>query len=262
MESMTPDVRGTEREAPVLQVSGLSKRFGGVAAADDVSFRIDAGERSALIGPNGAGKTTVFNLISGFQRPDRGSVSLFGVDVTAESPNALARQGLVRSFQVARVFDSLPVLENVIISIEAARGQSWGLSRTRESIRSEASDVLSMVGLADRPAQHASSLAHGDRKRLEFAMVMSQQPALVLMDEPTAGLTPWERREIMALLMDAVPTSVPILFTEHAMDVVFGNADRVIVMDHGKIVADGDPDAIASSAHLQEIYFGSDGAGS
>jgi branched-chain amino acid transport system ATP-binding protein len=244
--------------ARVLEVEALSKAFGGVRAVDGVSFVVAAGEVVALIGPNGAGKTTCFNLINGQLRPDAGRVVLAGRDVTGQSARTLARSGVGRTFQVAATFASMTVRENVALALAAHAGATasmldGGLNR----FDGAADTLLERVGARDLAGRHSATLAYGDLKRVEIALALAGAPRLLLMDEPTAGMAPRERGALMQVAAGIVRREgVALLFTEHDMDIVFGHADRVIVLDRGKILAEGAPDAIRADPRVQEAYLG------
>jgi len=239
-----------------LQALGLVKSFGGLRAVDGVSFVAHPGERLAIIGPNGAGKTTLLNLISGYLRPDAGLVRLFGRDITRLPPHRTARLGLVRSFQTARVFNNLSVETNVEISLICAKGRMWSIVPMARSSAEEARLLLQQVGIDHLAHLPASALAHGDRKRLELAIVMAQKPAVILLDEPTAGVALDERRMLMEMVLNlAAQQKVAVAFIEHDMDVVFGYAHRIMVMDQGTVIADGPRDQIAADPRVQEVYL-------
>jgi len=242
----------------VLEVDGLSKAFGGVRAVDGVSFGVDTGEVVALIGPNGAGKTTCFNLINGQLRPDAGRIVLGGRDVTGQSARALARSGVGRTFQVAATFASMTVRENVALALAAHAGATTSLVDGGLNRFDGAADVLlERVGARDLADRHSATLAYGDVKRVEIALALAGAPRLLLMDEPTAGMAPRERGALMQVAAGiARRERVALLFTEHDMDIVFGHADRVIVLDRGKILAEGAPDAIRADPRVQEAYLG------
>ena len=244
--------------AGVLDVSGLSKAFGGVRAVDGVSFGIDAGEVVALIGPNGAGKTTCFNLINGQLRPDAGRVVLGGRDVTGQGVRTLARSGVGRTFQVAATFASMTVRENVALALAAHAGATTSIADGGLNRFDSAADAnLERVGARDLAGRHSATLAYGDVKRVEIALALAGVPRLLLMDEPTAGMAPRERGALMQVAAGiARREGVALLFTEHDMDIVFGHADRVIVLDRGKILAEGSPDAIRADPRVQEAYLG------
>ena len=247
--------------AALLQVENLSKHFGGIAAVEDVSFTLDAGEMLAIIGPNGAGKSTCFNMLGGQLRPDSGRIQLNGTDVAGLPPARIWRYGVGRTFQIARVFGSMTVAENVQTALLLATGQGWRLwGRARRRKRTDALDLLArldMAAAADRPASH---LAYGDIKRLELAMALANAPVLLLMDEPTAGMAPGERDGLMRRLRDlAQRDNRAVLFTEHDMDAVFGHADRVLVMDRGAAIAEGPPQTVQADPAVQQVYLGTPG---
>jgi len=245
-------------EAAVLSVRGLVKAFGGVRAVDDVSFDVAAGERLALIGPNGAGKSTCFNLVNGQLLPDAGRVLIGGVDSTGTPPQRLARGGVGRTFQVAASFASMTVRENVALALAAQDGAAeMPFARDRDDRRAEADSLLASVGAGDLADAHAATLAYGDVKRVELALALAGKPRLLLMDEPTAGMAPRERGALMETVSAIVrERTIALLFTEHDMDVVFGHADRIVVLDRGRVIASGAPDAIRADAGVQAAYLG------
>ena len=242
----------------LLQVQHLSKAFGGVQAVQNVSFSLQAGELLALIGPNGAGKSTTFNMVGGQLAPDSGSVLLNGQPITGLPPRTIWRQGVGRTFQIAQTFASLTVAENVQMALLSAdrRIFRWW-PRAADHRRADALALLAQVGMqaqADRPC---SALAYGDVKRVELAMALAHDPQLLLMDEPTAGMAPGERVALMQLTRRiAQERRMGVLFTEHSMDVVFGQADRVAVLVRGQLLAEGTPQAIRDDARVQQAYLG------
>jgi branched-chain amino acid transport system ATP-binding protein len=243
----------------VLDIEQLAKSYGGVRAVDGVSFTVEAGERVALIGPNGAGKTTLFNSINGQIKPDGGRVRVAGHDITGLPPHRVWRRGVGRTFQITATFVSMTVLENVQVSLSTYHHRATGLGRAlRHLYRSEAERLIEQVGLGTAADRAVSELPYGDLKRLEVAVALTNDPALLLMDEPTAGMAGDGRAAMMALVDRLVAdTGVAVLFTEHDMDVVFGHADRVIVLDRGHIIAVGTPEAIREDATVQAVYLGS-----
>ncbi|MBP1313541.1 MULTISPECIES: ABC transporter ATP-binding protein [Herbaspirillum] len=243
----------------LLQIDGLRKSFGGVAALDGVSFTLPAGEMLALIGPNGAGKSTCFNLINGQLRPDAGRVLLDGEDIAGLDARRIWRRGVGRTFQVSAAFASLTVLENVQAALLSHRRRLWQLWRPAAAcLRDEAMALLAQVGMADQAGRACGVLAYGDIKRVELAMALSNAPRLLLMDEPTAGMAPYERQELMALTRRLVSErGLSVLFTEHSMDVVFAFADRIIVLARGQLIAQGAPEEVRQDARVREVYFGS-----
>ena len=242
-----------------LAVSSLYKSFGAVRAVDGVSFSVGSGEFLALIGPNGAGKTTCFNTINGQLSPDAGSIIFDGNDIAGLRPRNICRRGIARTFQIAATFGSMTVVENVQMALIAHAGETYGIWRPARSYhRARALELLRQVGMdeaADRPCRE---LAYGDVKRVELAIALASDPRLLLMDEPTAGMAPRERNELIALVKAlVVERGVSVLFTEHSMDVVFAFADRIVVMARGRLIADGDAKTIRGNPLVQEVYFGS-----
>ncbi len=243
----------------LLQVTNLGKSFGGNRAVDGINFAVAQGELLALIGPNGAGKSTTFNMVNGQLKADSGSIKLAGQELVGRKPRDIWALGVGRTFQIAETFASLSVVENVQMALISADGRLYSMwRRAAHHKRAEAMDLLLQVGMhaqADRPC---SVLAYGDIKRVELAMAMANAPKLLLMDEPTAGMAPQERNELMALTKKlVVERGLAVLFTEHSMDVVFAYADRLIVLARGRLIADGTPAEIREHAKVQEVYFGS-----
>jgi branched-chain amino acid transport system ATP-binding protein len=242
----------------VLAVRSLSKSFGGVHAVNEASFDVGAGEFLAMIGPNGAGKSTCFNMINGQLAPDAGEILLDGENIAGLAPRAVWRRGVGRTFQLAATFSSMTVAENVQMALISHAGETYGLWRPAASRhRARALDLLAQVGMheaADRPSR---ALAYGDIKRIELAVALANEPKLLLMDEPTAGMAPRERNDLIALVKRlVVERGISVLFTEHSMDVVFAYADRIVVLARGRVIADGDAAAIRDNAQVREVYFG------
>jgi branched-chain amino acid transport system ATP-binding protein len=247
----------------LLEVRGLRKAFGGVAAVDDVSFGVAAGEIVALIGPNGAGKSTCFNLVNGQLAPDAGSVLLAGAPTTNLPPRAIARLGVGRTFQVAATFASMTVRENVQLALLAHAGLQQRFDRrAKAAFVREADALLEQVRMGRFADAGCATLAYGDAKRVELALALANEPRLLLMDEPTAGMSPNSRNRMMQLAADlARSKALAVLFTEHDMDVVFGHADRVIVLDRGRIIAAGSPEGIRADPRVRAVYLGEDEPG-
>ncbi|TAF99915.1 MAG: ABC transporter ATP-binding protein [Betaproteobacteria bacterium] len=241
-----------------LEVTGLKKSFGGVGAVKGVDFSVSAGEVVALIGPNGAGKTTCFNLINGQIAPDAGSVKLYGNDITGHSPERLFRAGVARTFQITATFSSMTVRENVQMALSSHARASHGLfTWATANFVAAADGLLTSVGLADQACRPCAELAYGDLKRLELAMALCNAPRLLLMDEPTAGMGPAEREALMRLAVDVCRSrGVALLFTEHDMDVVFSFADRILVMNRGRMIATGTPSEVRSNEEVRAVYLG------
>jgi branched-chain amino acid transport system ATP-binding protein len=242
----------------VLEVSGLSKSFGGVRALIDVSFSVDAGELLAMIGPNGAGKSTCFNCINGQVRCDAGSVRFQGQEIAGRLPRQVWRMGVGRTFQVTATFGSMTVAENVQLALISRSRQARALwSLATRLYRDEALRLLEAVGMQDQAARRCGVLAYGDLKRVELAIALAHSPTFLLMDEPTAGMAPRERVELMRLTAQIVrQRGISVLFTEHDMDVVFENAGRIIVLNRGRVIAEGPPMAVRSNQTVQDIYLG------
>ena len=244
-----------------LAVSHLRKRYPGVLAVDDVSFDLAVGETLAIIGPNGAGKTTVFNMIAGETRSTSGEVFAFGSPVTHWPPSRLARLGIARTFQISRVFLEYTAWENVAVSVDAASRKTFhGWNRfVRDDIAQRVDKCLDEVGI-DPPLRGipASTLSHGDKKRLELAMAVVQEPRLLLLDEPTAGMSSRDSAEIIVLLNQIRKThdQLSILITAHDMDLVFGVASRVILMADGQILVAGTPYEVAHDERTVSVYLG------
>ena len=243
----------------LLSVQSLGKRFGGVRAVDGVSFELAAGELLALIGPNGAGKSTTFNMVNGQLRPDEGSIRLDGQELVGLKPRQIWRLGVGRTFQIAETFASLTVVENVQMALISADSRLHSMWRhAGEHRRDDAMELLRQVGMAAQADRPCSVLAYGDVKRVELAIALANGPKLLLMDEPTAGMAPGERRDLMALTREmVVQRGLGVLFTEHSMDVVFAYADRLIVLARGRLIAAGPPAAIRDDPEVQAVYFGS-----
>ncbi len=245
--------------APILlSVEGLSKSYGGVHAVRDVSFALTAGEILALIGPNGAGKSTCFDMLNGQNVPDAGRINLLGEDITARKPRAIWRLGVGRTFQITATFPTMTVRENVQVALVSYRRQLFNLfASTPRFAREEAGGLLELVGMSGYAERPCGELAYGDLKRLELAIALANQPRLLLMDEPTAGMAPRERIELMRLTAQiARQQSIGVLFTEHDMDVVFEHADRILVLNRGTLIAEGSPQDVRRNREVRAIYLG------
>lgn len=247
--------------SPMLSASRLSKSFGGVQAVQDVSFDVQEGEMLAMIGPNGAGKTTCFNMVNGQLKPDSGTVRVGGVETVGRRPREIWRMGVGRTFQITATFASMTVRENVQMALLSHHRQLGGLwRRAGQMHRAAAEDVLARVGILEQADRACSVLAYGDLKRVELAMALANQPRLLLMDEPTAGMAPKERIGLMELTGEIVrERGIAVLYTEHDMDVVFGHADRVIVLNRGQLIASGSGEAVRANPEVREVYLGSRG---
>ena len=242
----------------ILAVRNLSKAFGGVHAVDNVSFDVAEGEFLALIGPNGAGKSTCFNIINGQLAPDAGDVRLADRSIVGLKPREICRLGVGRTFQVAATFGSMTVVENVQLALISHHGEIFRFGTALAGRhRARAIELLAQVGMGDAADRPSSVLAYGDVKRIELAIALANDPRLLLMDEPTAGMAPRERNELIALVKRLViERKISVLFTEHSMDVVFAHADRILVLARGTLIADGNAEAIRDNPEVQQVYLG------
>jgi branched-chain amino acid transport system ATP-binding protein len=247
----------------LLEVSALSKAFGGIIAVSNVDFALGAGEMLALIGPNGAGKTTCFNMLGGQLRPDRGSICLDGRELVGLRPREIWQLGVGRTFQITATFASMTVRENVQMALISHHGRTRSPWPAAGALYlREATALLERVGIAEQAERACGVLAYGDLNRVELAVGLANAPRLLLMDEPTAGMAPAERIALMGLVAGIVrERGVAVLFTEHDMDVVFAHADRIIVLDRGVLIAEGAPAQVREDARVREIYLGQAGSG-
>ena len=239
-------------------MQAVSKSFGGVQAVSGVDFEVREGELACIIGPNGAGKTTLFNLITGYYRPDRGRVAFDGRDITGVPPHRTARLGLVRSFQKTHVFSEMTVRENVQTMVQFRKHRSLNfLAKAAGLERQETGEVLEMVGLGSSASAVAGTLSAGDRKRLELGIALAARPKLLLLDEPTCGMSPAETASTIELIQRlGRERKLTLLFTEHKMDVVFSIAERIAVLHFGRFIAEGVPAAIRANPEVQRVYLG------
>jgi branched-chain amino acid transport system ATP-binding protein len=247
-------------EGAALTLRGVTKAFGGLVAVSDVDLTVRAGERRALIGPNGAGKTTLFNVISGDLGPTRGSIELFGRDVTRLPSFRRAALGLCRTFQVTNLFPSLTVFENVLLAVQALAPTKLVMHRpigSYHELHERAAAVIDSVGLAGKEQVMVRTMSHGEQRQLEIALALAGRPRLLLLDEPTAGLSNAES-QMMARMLERMDPAMTMLIIEHDMDVAFGLADRVTVLHNGRVVADGTRDDVKVNPLVAEIYLGTD----
>jgi branched-chain amino acid transport system ATP-binding protein len=241
-----------------LSVTRLSKAYGAVQAVREVSFAVAAGELVAMIGPNGAGKTTCFNMLNGQLAPDSGEIRLGEASLAGLPPHRIARLGVGRTFQVTATFGSMSVRENVQTALLSRHRRNYSmLGRASALHREEADALLERVGMRDQAGRPCAVLAYGDLKRVELAIALAGAPRLLLMDEPTAGMAPQERNQLISLVKRLVrERSIAVLFTEHSMDVVFAYADRILVLARGALIADGNAEAIRDNPEVQQVYLG------
>lgn len=243
-----------------LQVDHLKKAFGGLQATNDVTFSIEPGELSAIIGPNGAGKSTLFNLITGYLRPDSGAVRFDRADITGQSPQAIVRLGIGRSFQRSNIFPRLTVFENMQTAVFSHKRRSanlWRPTRAFHDLNTQVERLLDHVGLLDKRDRLGGTLALGDQKRLELGLALALEPRLMLLDEPTAGMSPDETHSTVALIKKLTQEfKITLLFTEHDMEVVFGISESIRVLHQGAFIAQGTPQEISANPEVQRVYLG------
>jgi branched-chain amino acid transport system ATP-binding protein len=241
-----------------LRIKSLSKSFGALMAVSDVNLEVEPGERLAVIGPNGAGKSTFFNLLTGYLSPDSGEVLFRGKNLAKLSPDKIVRKGIGRSFQIVNIYPELSVFESIQMTLIASARQSFNLlSKAKNMFVKETDEILEKVGLTDLARVPGELLSHGDKKRLEIAMILANKAEIILLDEPTAGMAPEERVETMDLINGlADKERLTLLFTEHDMSIVFAWASRIAVMVLGQIIADGAPDEIKTNPEVRRVYLG------
>ena len=243
---------------PILRVESLKKSYDGFIAVDGVSFAVQPGELKALIGPNGAGKSTCFNMLMGQLKPTAGEVYLDGERITGLRPRAVWRRGVGRTFQITGTYQSMTVIENVQMALMSHHHRLYAmLPRAWKLYREEAFEFLRLVDMQEQADRPCSILAYGDLKRLELAIALTHRPRLLLMDEPTAGMAPTARVALMPLVADIVrDQGVSVLFTEHDMDVVFAHAHHIMVLNRGRLIADGSAAQVRADPRVQEVYLG------
>jgi len=241
-----------------FETKNLTKKFGGLTATSDVNLQIKEGELVSIIGPNGAGKTTLFNLITGHIKPDGGKVFFKDKDITGFPPYVISRMGIGRSFQRLNIFPRLTTFENVQVAVFSAQKKSHQLfTSARKMVRQETENILESVGLLDKKDIQGGLLAHGDQKRLELGIALAVNPLLLLLDEPTQGMSPQETLETTALISKLVKErGLTLIFVEHDMSVVFGISDNIYVMHQGRIVFSGKPEEVKKNEEVQRIYLG------
>jgi branched-chain amino acid transport system ATP-binding protein len=244
--------------AGALVIRGLSKSFGGFRAVNGIDLKVGAGHVHSLIGPNGAGKTTAFNCISGFLRPDSGQVLLDGRDVTGWEPHRLVAAGMARTFQVTKIFGELTVMENVALAARSKGGKNLHMWRSADSfprMRSDAMESLGMLGLGERAEATANHLSHGEKRVLEIAIALALRPRVLLLDEPTAGMSAGETDRI-AMLIRGLTSQATVLLVEHDMEIVLGISDAITVMTQGSVIATGSAAEISRDQRVQAAYLG------
>ena len=255
---MAADVLRQAQDDTCLALDGVTKRFGNLGVLEDVTFAIPTGERCGIIGPNGAGKSTLFNIVAGDLPLRRGSVHFLGGDVTRRSAHARARLGLARTFQTTTLFPKLTVLENLVLALQAHSAERFALLVPRSRYRArddEALALLERVGLASRATTLVDALGYGEKRQVEILLALAQRPKLLLLDEPTAGLAPGDA-SLVTEMLKREHAGLTMVLIEHDMGVVFDVVERLVVLHHGRVVADGPLDAIRGDANVQEIYLG------
>lgn len=253
---MTPD----QRSRPLLETEKLTRVFGSLEAVDNVTFSVRAGERRALIGPNGAGKTTFFNLLTGQLEPTSGSVYFKGEEITRWSPRYRSRFGIGRTYQVSQIFPELSVRENLRLAVPGKTGEGYSIATYFQSdaeMNRKINTTLDRFSLADVREQPAGELSHGQKRQLEIALGWAGEPEVLLMDEPTAGLSP-DGRDRMVELIESLPDSLTLVLIEHDMDMALDLADRVTCLHAGSILAEDTPENIQTNQRVREVYLGTD----
>ena len=243
-----------------LEVHAVSKRFGGVQAVSDISFRVAPGERRLIIGPNGAGKTTFFNMLAGAITVSSGTIHLFGRDITRLAAHQRARMGLARTFQITNLFPRLSVRDNLLLALQAAEATAFSIGRPRSANRAmhlRAAHLLEEWQLAGIAERHAREISYGEKRQVDLLLAMAVQPRILLLDEPLAGLSAAEAVRIVGMVR-SLPRDITILMIEHDMDVAFDLVDRIAVLHQGRLIAEGNGDEIRGHPKVSEIYLGVD----
>ncbi|MCC6062839.1 MAG: ABC transporter ATP-binding protein [Desulfurococcales archaeon] len=238
----------------VLETRDIWKRFGGIIALRNINIKVFKGELLGIIGPNGSGKTTLFNIITGFLKPDKGRIILSGEDVTGFSPHEMVKRGVVRTFQLVKPFMGMNVLDNIRVALYMRHGLMSRVSE-REIIR-EAREILKMIGLSHREDVSADSLSHGEKKKLEIGRALALKPKILLLDEPTGGLTTAEIDDIIRLIKDIHENGTTVVVVEHNMRVIMNLSERLIALNSGVVIAEGDPKDVVSNPEVVKAYLG------
>tara|TARA_R110000824_G_scaffold207846_1_gene393382 strand:- start:6297 stop:7046 length:750 start_codon:yes stop_codon:yes gene_type:complete len=244
--------------APALEIKGLSKNFGGMAAITDVNISVAAGERRLLLGPNGAGKTTLFNLITGVLKSDTGSIRSFGRELTRLPTHRRVHQGIARTFQIITLFDKNTLRHNVVLALMGLQKRRWNpLARISDyaDLEEQAKQVLARVGLDNIADQPLAQSSYGERRRLEIAMALAQEPRVLLLDEPLAGLSREERVDVQTLL-EKIPRDVTVILIEHDMDVALKFAEQITALYYGEVLLEGTREEVVADPRIQEVYLG------
>lgn len=243
-----------------LQLHNVSRRFGALKALTDISMSVQPGELRAVIGPNGAGKTTLFNLISGFFPPSEGQIHFDGKPIQTVNPGELVKRGIIRTFQITEIFRSLTVYENLRIAVEVAQGvnlRPWMGRALRKRIDDQVDELMHLVKIDGKANRVTGEMSHGDQRVVEVGIALARRPKLLLLDEPTAGMGDEETHHMTGLIRDLNKNrGITTLFVEHDMEIVFGIADRITVLDNGSLLAEGTADEIAGNARVQAAYLG------
>lgn len=233
----------------LLEAKNITKRFGGLVAVNDLSLSVEKGEILGMIGPNGAGKTTAFNMISGYYEPNEGQVIFDGKDITGTRPHEICKLGLTRTFQVVKPFPQLSVLDNVVVG-------AYNRTNDKQEAQEKAREILDFLGMGDMVKQLAGGLSVAGRKRLEIAKVLATGPKMILLDEAMAGLRPTETDEIIELVRQVSQQGVALLLVEHVMKVIMSLADRIVVINHGEKIAEGEPQKVVQDKAVIDAYLG------
>ena len=242
---MSEATNGTARSV-ILDVRGVSKRFGGIQAVNDATLAIREGIVTGVIGPNGSGKSTLFNLITGLDHPDSGEIRFNGQNVSQLSPDTINRMGMGRTFQLTRLFGKMTVLENLVVVSRSGRGEA----------RQRAMELLGMLGLGGLWSEYAENLSYGQQKLVEFLRLSMSDPSLILLDEPFAGVNPVMERKLLAQLHAWIEAGKTVLLTDHEMAIMMELCQEIFVLDHGEVIAHGAPEQVRADEHVMEAYFG------